>query len=109
MTTGSIRYGWDRPVPLPLDFAFSPTFTERTTVADKKEGLTDHTAIGVYGGGIGTVITSPAYFVFVWTSRGDLRISVSKAVFDQIRTGDSVVVQYQQGRWTNSLKGCIAR
>lgn len=101
MTAAAIHYGWERPQPLPFDFIFTPTHVERVAIAGKKEGVAFPPPFGNY--------TTPAYFVFVTTKHGDLRISVSKKVFEALSVGDSTVVQYQRGRWTSALKGRIAR
>ncbi|MEK7505536.1 MAG: hypothetical protein AAB597_01405 [Patescibacteria group bacterium] len=109
MNAMAIRYGWGRPQPLPTDFIFAATHVERTTIADKKEGVSlPHMGTG-YGASSSMGYASPAYFVFTMTRDGDMRITVSKKVYNLLRIGDSIVVQYQRGRWTGALKGKIAR
>ncbi|MEK7461758.1 MAG: hypothetical protein AAB586_01675 [Patescibacteria group bacterium] len=109
MNATAIRYGWDRPQPLPTDFIFTANHVERTTVADKKEGVSLPFMGTGYGASSSMGYASPAHFIFVMTQHGDMRITVSKKVFDLLRTGDSIVVQYHRGRWTGALEGKIAR
>lgn len=113
MTATTIRYGWDRPVPLPGDFIFTTAYVERAVIADKREGFAIYYPVGGgYTANIAAASPSsnaPAYFIFVMTDRGDLRITVSKKVYDCLEIGDNIVVEYQKGRWTGALKGNIAR
>jgi len=110
MTAMAIRYGWDRPQPLPGDFVLTTRYVEHVTIADKKEGVSLPRVGGGYGGSASIGYASPAYFIFMMTERGDLRIDVSKKAYDLLKVGDPIVVQYQQGRWTrDALKGKIAR
>lgn len=109
MNATAIRYGWDRPQPLPTDFIFTAAHVERTTVADKKEGVAISFGAGGYYSPPVSIYASPAYFIFVMTRQGDLRIDVSKKVFDLLRVDDPIVVKYYRGRWTGTLKGKIAR
>lgn len=110
MTTTAIRKTFDRPEPFPLlDFIWTPRFVERTSVVEKELGF----YIDLIGGGIGVTsrcITKPAFFIFVMTERGDMRMEVSKKVFDLLQVGDPIIVSYRQGRWTKgALQGKIAR
>lgn len=109
MNTATIRYGWDRPQPLPTDFIFVATHFARTTIVDKKDGASLPSMGSGYGASPSMGYASPAYFIFVMTRHGDVRITVSKKVFDLLRIGDSIVVQYRRGRWTGALEGRIAR
>lgn len=110
MTTAVIRKSFERPDPFPLlDLIWTPTFTERATVLEKVEGVSVPFT-GAFGGGGATYYCLPAYFIFVMTERGDMRMDISKKVYDLLQVGDPIVVSYRQGRWTKgALKGKIAR
>lgn len=95
----------DRPMPLPTDFIFTRTFIEKLRIIKMEEGI----AIVGINPLSHVEYTTAAYFIFLMTQFGDMRIEVSKIVFDLLTTDDSVVVSYQRGRWTGALKGRIAR
>lgn len=108
--TTAIRRGFARPEPFPiLDLIWTPMHTERTTIHEKVEGFSLPFTGGIYGGAR-TGYSKPAYFIFVLTKRGELRLNVSKEVFDLVRVDDPIIVNYRQGRWTKGvLEGKIAR
>ena len=108
LTTPVIRKWYERPEPLPTDFIWTKTFLERTSILKKEEGVAV-SVITPFGGGGGPYATRPAYFIFVMTQHGDMRIIVSERVFDLLRDGDPIVVSYRRGRWSGALKGKIAR
>ena len=103
-----IRYGWERPQPLPGDFIFVKPKTVRTTIADKREGFSVPSMTCGYGSALTGGYASDAYFIFVMTPDGDLRVTVSKEVFDLLEIGDPIIVKYRSGRWTQALEGKIA-
>lgn len=94
---------------LPFDFIGTSWHTKKALVQGRDTGLR------IYWGGGGWVpsMRFPAgetfYLMFVATPHGNLRLEVSKPVFDLIRAGDSIIVCYQQGRWTGELRGGIAQ
>lgn len=102
MTTAAITPQYERPVPMPFDFIGTKRFTEKLDVIDTVEGVC--ISVSPSSG-----YTTPAYFVFVATPFGDMRLDVSKKVFDLTERGDKLIVRYQRGRWTGALKGKIAR
>lgn len=106
MTTTAIREWHERPTPFPTEFLWTKTLVERTTVLKKQEGVyvSESAAFGHYRSS-----TTPAYFIFVMTEHGDMRIDVSKKVFDLLREGDPLIVSYRRGYWSGALKGKIAR
>ena len=91
---------------LPFDFIGTPVFVERLSISEKCEGLSIP-QIAPFSSSMG--YSMPAYFVFVKTRFGDLRITVSKEAFDLLEPGDPLVVSYRRGRWTGALEGKIAR
>lgn len=91
---------------MPFDFVGTERFVEKLSVIHKEEGVS-LPAQAPFTNSIG--YASPAYFIFVMTPFGDMRMTVSKKVFDLIETGDKIVVSYRKGRWTGALKGEIAR
>jgi hypothetical protein len=105
-TTSTITPWFLRPTSVPTDFIGTETFVEKVNIIDKKTGIAmplqvPFAGLNQYGFTI--------YFIFVMTPFGDMRIEVSKKVFDLLRVGKPIIVSYRRGRWTGSLKGSIAR
>jgi hypothetical protein len=99
-----------RPVPMPFDFVGTRKYFERSKVIARREGVALIVVPGGPGhGGVSRSTAQPVFFIFVMTQFGDMRLDVSKKVFDLLRRGDDIVIQYQRGRWTGALKGKIAR
>lgn len=103
MTT-TITPWYKRPTPWPLEFLFTKTHVEKQTIISKEEGfsLPMH-----HNGGHGYGI--PAYFIFVTTPFGDMRIEVSEKVYNLLKIDEKIVVSYKRGRWSGALEGKIAR
>lgn len=95
-----------RPEPMPFDFVGTPRFVEKLAIIKKDEGIS-LPGSAQFSNGIG--YGKPAYFIFFLTPFGDMRMTVSKEVFDLLEVGDKIVVNYRKGRWTGALKGVIAR
>ena len=106
-TTMAITPWYSRPTPMPFDFIGTATFVEKLQIFQKEQGYSLPIGCGPYGGGGGHV--TAAYFIFVMTPFGDMRIEVSEKVFGLLNVGDNIVVSYRRGRWTAALKGTIAR
>lgn len=106
MTTATIRKWYERPIPIPTDFIGTEVFTERIKILRKEEGV----SLPIVSGFVPSAgYTHPAYFIFVMTKAGDLRIEVTKTVFELLRKNDPIVVSYRTGRWTGAIEGKIAR
>jgi hypothetical protein len=107
--TASVTTPWyQRPDPLPFDFIGTKKFVEKLKVIEKTEGVS-LPCTPMMGGGASIGYALPAYFIFVMTPFGDMRLDVSKAFFDLIEVGDPLIVSYRHGRWTGALKGKITR
>jgi|CXWL01.1.fsa_nt_gi hypothetical protein len=88
---------------------FPAVHVERTTVTDKRGSVELPYEGGGYCASASIGHATPVYFIFVMTAHGDLRITVSRDVFNLLEVGDPIVVQYQKRRCTDALKGKIAR
>lgn len=75
---------------IPTDFIGTAKYLERVEILQK-----------------GILASSSANFICVMTQRGPLQISLSKQMSEIVRVGDSIIVQYQKGRWTGAMKGHI--
>ena len=105
--TAVITPWYERPMPLPLDFIGTTKFVERLQVFRKEQGCNIPSLPGPPFGSSG--YTTPAYFIFVMTRFGDMRLDISEKVFNLLKIDDWIVVEYRYGRWTGALKGAIAR
>lgn len=105
MTATTTTSWYLRPSPMPFDFIGTASFIEKLAIIEKKEGVSlpdpapFSNSIG-YG--------APAYFIFVMTPFGDMRMTVSAQVFKLLEVGDKVVIKYRRGRWTGALEGKFA-
>ena len=107
MTTSAVTITpwYQRPEPLPFDFIGTASFVQKLEIIEKKEGVSLPAPVP-FNNSIG--YSSPAYFIFVMTPFGDMRLDVSEKVFNLLAIGDRIVVSYCRGRWTGALKGKIA-
>lgn len=106
MTNVVIKPWFERPTPIPTDFIGTQKFFAKTVVLEKKEGVNlPYMAPGVQSPGY----SSPAYFIFLRPNDKDLRVTVSKQVFDLLEIGNEIVVFYRVGRWTGAVEGKIAQ
>ena len=94
----------ERPIPYPFgEFIGTPWFWERVIVELKKVG------VSIPIGASLSAPCPPAYFLFVETKYGILRLVVPAELYAQIQAGDSLVVKYQRARWTpGAVRGKIA-
>jgi hypothetical protein len=105
MTTIAITPWYSRPRAILTDFIFTKRYVEKLAIIGKIDGVAMPAEVP-FNNSIGYGIA--AHFVFVMTRFGDLRIEVSKEVFDLLTIGESVIVSYRRGRWTKALEGKIA-
>jgi hypothetical protein len=105
-TIATITPHFQRPIPLPFDFIGTAHFVEKLTIIEKREGVS-LPAGTPFNSGIG--YAPPAYFIFVMTRFGDMRMDVSEKVFQLLDVGEKVVVDYRKGRWTGALECKFAK
>ncbi|MDO8742083.1 MAG: hypothetical protein Q7J45_00900 [bacterium] len=91
MTATVLERDNDLPQSILTDFIGTTKHLERVDVVERTIAIS----------------SSLCYYLFVQTQRGRLRITLSKEIFEILREGDSIIVQYQKGRWTGALKGNI--
>lgn len=80
----------DLPQSVPTDFIGTTTYLERVEILEK-----------------GILAASSKVFITVMTQHGPLRAILSEELSKLVRVGDSIIIQYQKGRWTGALKGHI--
>jgi hypothetical protein len=108
-TAPSITPWYLRPTPWPFDFIGTAHHVEKLVIFEKQEGVKMPAISAGYGGCASIGYAVPAYFIFMMTPFGDLRIEVSQKVFNVLEVDDQIVVSYRRGRWSGALKGKVAR
>lgn len=90
---------------MPFDYWLSKVFFEKAAIIRREVKVVNRS---LAARGLVRVFEETVFAIHVVTKHGPAEMWVKHHVFNQLKLGDIVSLQYQVGRWSDSIKAKLA-